>query len=114
MALPSKPTKESGMQYVGAISKMTDLGLFPSKSSNITIIQIYAPTINEGTEVEWVYEDLQDLLELIPRTGSFHHRELECKSRRSRDTVVTGNIGLGVQNEAKQRLTELVKRMCWS
>ena len=36
----------------------------------------------------------------------FHYRGLECKSRKSRDTWVTGTFGLGVQNEAGQRLTE--------
>ena len=52
-------------------------------------------------------EDLQDLLELIPKKRCpFHHRGLEWKSRRSRDTGVTGKFGLGVQNEAGQRLTE--------
>ena len=48
----------------------------------------YAPTSNaEEAEVEWFYEDLQDLLELIPqKTCPFHYRGLECKSRKSRNT----------------------------
>ena len=52
-----------------AISKMTEWSLFVSNAnhSNITIIQVYAPTTNaEETEVKQFYEDLQDLLELTP------------------------------------------------
>ena len=61
---------------------------FKDKPFNITVIQVYAPTNNaEEAEVEWFYEDLQDLLELTPKKRySFHHRGLECKSRKSRDT----------------------------
>ena len=45
---------------------------FQGKPSNITLIQVYAPTSNaEETEVEWFYEDLQDLLELTPKKMSF-------------------------------------------
>ena len=52
------------------------------------VIQVYAPTTNaEETEFEWFNEDLQDLLELTPKKRcSFHHRGLECKSRKSGDT----------------------------
>ena len=58
---------------------------FQGKSFNITIIQVYAPTRNaEEAEFEWLYEDLQDLLELI--WCPFHYRRLECKSRSSRNT----------------------------
>ena len=61
---------------------------FQGKRFNITVIQVYAPTTNaKEAEVEWFYEDLQDLLELTPKKEmSFHHRGLECKSRKSRDT----------------------------
>ena len=66
---------------------------FQDKPFNITVIQVYAPTSNaEEAEVEWFYEDLQDLLELTPlRTNTqkrrpFHYRGLECKSRKSRNT----------------------------
>ena len=58
------------MQYLDAISKMTEWSLFNSqgKSFNITVMQAYAPTTNaEEAEVEWFYEDLQDLLELTPK-----------------------------------------------
>ena len=76
------------------------------------VIQVYAPTNNtEEAEVERFYEDLQDLLELTPKKRCpFHNRELECKSRKSRDTRVTGKFGLGVQNEAGQRLIEFCQQ----
>ena len=62
--------------------------LFQGKPFNIIVIQVYAPTSNaEEGEVEWFYEDLQDLLELtLKKRCPFHHRGLECKSRKSRDT----------------------------
>ena len=58
------------------------------KPFNITVIQVYAPTTNaEEAEVEWFYEDLQDVLELTPQKRCpFHYRGLECKSRKSRNT----------------------------
>ena len=61
---------------------------FQSKPFNITGIQAYALTTNaEEAEVEQLYEDLQDLLELTAiKRCPFHHRGLECKSRKSRDT----------------------------
>ena len=61
--------------------------LFPSKPFNIMVIQVYALTSNaEEAEVEWFYEDLQDLLGLTPKRCLFHYRGLECKSRKTRDT----------------------------
>ena len=60
---------------------------FQDKLFNITVIQVYAPTSNaEEAEVERFYEDLQDLLELIPKKDVFFWRGLECKSRKSRNT----------------------------
>ena len=61
---------------------------FQGKPFNVTVIQVYVPTSNaEEAEVEWFYEDLQDLLELTPQKGClFHYRGLECKSRNSRNT----------------------------
>ena len=86
---------------------------FQGKPFNITVIQVYAPTTNtEEAEVEQLYEDLQDLLELTedvnkhPNRCSFHHRGPKCKSRKSGDTWSNRQICLGVQNEAGQRLTE--------
>ena len=86
---------------------------FQGKSFNITVIQVYVPTTDaEESEVGSFYENLQDLLELIPKRKKkkksypFHHRGLECKNRKSRDTRRNRQVGLGVQNEAGQRLTE--------
>ena len=62
--------KRVRMQYLDAISKMTEWSLFVSntKKFNNTVIQVYAPNSNaEEAEVEWFYEDLQDLLELTPK-----------------------------------------------
>ena len=64
---------------------------FQGKPSNITVIQVYAPTSNaEEAEVEWFYEYLQDLLELTPKKYVkiffLHYKGLECKSRMSRNT----------------------------
>ena len=61
---------------------------FQGKPFNITVIQVYASITNgEEAEVEQFYEDLQDLLELTPKKRCpFHHRRLECKSKKSRDT----------------------------
>ena len=81
---------------------------FQGKSFSIIVIQVYAPTSSAEAEVEWFYEDLQDLLELTPpKDVLFHYRGLECKSRKSRKLPgVTGKFGLGVHNEAGQRLIE--------
>ena len=60
---------------------------FQGKPFKITEIQVYALTSNaEEVEVERFYEDLQELLELTPQRCPFHFRELECKSRKSRNT----------------------------
>ena len=65
---------------------------FQGKPFSITVIQVYALTSNaEEAEVEQFYEDLHDLLELTSKKQTkkrcpFHHRELEYKSRKSRDT----------------------------
>ena len=58
------------------------------KLFNITVIRVYAPTRNaEEAEVEWFYEDKQDLLELTPKNDVlYHYRGLECKSRKLRNT----------------------------
>ena len=61
---------------------------FQGNPFNITVIQVYASTSNaEEAEVEWFCEELQDLLELTPKKRCpFHHRGLECKSGKSRNT----------------------------
>ena len=84
---------------------------FQGKPFNITVIQVYALTNNaKEAEVEWFYENLQDLLELTPQKDVlFHYRGLKCKSRKSKSVTlpeVTGKFGLGVQNEAGQRFIE--------
>ena len=60
---------------------------FQGNPFNITVFQVYALTSNaEEAEVEWFYEDLQDLLTNTPKRCPFHYRGLECKSRKSRNT----------------------------
>ena len=75
---------------------------------NIRIIQVYAPTSNaEEAEIEWFYEDLQDLLELTPkRDVLFIIGDWNAKVGSQETPGVTGKFGLGVWNEAGQRLTE--------
>ena len=59
---------------------------FQGKPFSIIVIQVYALTSNaKEVEVERFYEDLQELLELTPQRCPFHFRELECKSRKSRN-----------------------------
>ena len=78
------------------------------KTFSITVIQVYAPTTNaEEAEVEWLYEDLQDLLELTPKKDVlFIIEDWNAKLGSQEIPGVTGKFGLGVQNEAGQRLTE--------
>ena len=85
-----------------------DLGLFPSKPLNITVIQVYAPTNKaEEAEVERFYEDIQDLLELTPKKDVlFIIGDWNAKVGSQETPGVTGKFGLGVQNEAGQRLIE--------
>ena len=79
---------------------------FQDKPFNITVIQVYALTSNaEEAEVEWFYEDLQDLLELIPKKDVLFIIGYWNAKVRSQETLqITGKSGLGVQNEAGQRL----------
>ena len=81
---------------------------FQGKPFNITVIQVYAPTSNtEEAEVEWVYEDLQDLLELTPKKDIlFIIGDWNAKVGSQETPRVTDKFGLGVQNEAGQRLIE--------
>ena len=81
---------------------------FQGKPFNITIIQIYALTRNaEEVEVEWFYEDLQDLLELTPKKDVlFIIGDWNAKVGSQEIPGVTGKFGLGVQNEAGRRLIE--------
>ena len=81
---------------------------FLSTVVDIMVIQVYAPTSNaEEAEVERFYEDLQDLLELIPKKGVlFIIGDWNAKVGSQETPGVTGKFGLGVQNDAGQRLTE--------
>ena len=81
---------------------------FQGKPFNITVIQVYVPTSNaEETEVEWFYEDLQDLLELTPKKDvHFIIGNWDAKVGSQETPGVIGKFGLRVQNEAVQRLTE--------
>ena len=81
---------------------------FQGKPINITVIQLCAPTRNaEEAEVEWFYEDLQGLLELTPKKDVlFITRDWNTKVGSQEIPGVTGQFGLGVQNEAEQRLIE--------
>ena len=81
---------------------------FQGKPFNITVIQVYAPTSNaEEAEAEWVYEDLQDLQELIPQNNVFFIiGNWNAKVGSQEIPGVTGKFGLGVQNKAGQRLVE--------
>ena len=78
---------------------------FQGKPFNVTVIQVYAPISN--TEVEQFYEDLQDLLELTPQKDVlFIIGDWNAKVGSQETPGVTGKFGLGVQNEAGQRLIE--------
>ena len=81
---------------------------FQSKPFNITVIQVYAPTSNaEEAEVERFYEDLQDFLEQTPKKDVlFIIGDWNAKVGSQETPGVTGRFGLGMQNEAGQRLTE--------
>ena len=81
---------------------------FQGKPFNIRVIQVYAPTINgEEAKVEWFFEDLQDLLKLTPkRDVLFLIVDWNTKVGSQEIPGVTGKLGLGVQNEAGQRLIE--------
>ena len=81
---------------------------FHSKPCNITVIQVYTPTSNvEKAEFEQFYEDLQDLLKLTPKKDVLFIRgDWNAKVGSQETPGVTGKFGLGVQNEAGQRLTE--------
>ena len=85
---------------------------FQGKAFNITVIQVYAPTSNaEEAEVEQLYEDLQDLLELTPKKDVrfiIGDRNETVGSQETRG--VTGKFGLGVQKEAGQMLIEFCQK----
>ena len=81
---------------------------FQDKPINITVIQVYAPTTNaEVVEVEWFYEDLQDLSEPTPKKDVlFIIGDWNAKVGSQETPGVRGKFGLGMRNEAGQRLIE--------
>ena len=81
---------------------------FQGKLFSITVIQVYVPTSNAAeAEAEWFYEDLRDLLELTPpKDVIFIIGDWNAKVGSQETPGVTGKFGLGVQNEAGQRLIE--------
>ena len=94
------------MQYLGAISKMTEWSLFISKANHSLSQQSKSmPWSNaEEADVGWFYEDLQDLLELIPKKDViFIIGDWNAKVGSQETPGVTGKFGLGVQNEVGQR-----------
>ena len=84
---------------------------FQGKPFNVIVIQVFALTSNaEEAEVERFYEDLQDFLELTPKKDVlFIVGDWNAKVGTQETPEVTGKFGLGVQNEAGQRLTEFCK-----
>ena len=85
---------------------------FQGKAFNITEIQVYDPTSNaEEAEVEWFYEDLQDLLELTPKKDVlFIIGDWNAKVGSQEILGVMDKFGLGIQNEAGQRLTQFCQK----
>ena len=81
---------------------------FQGKPFNSMVIQAYAPTSNaEEAEVEWFYEDLQDLLELTPKKDVlFIIGDWNAKGGSQESPGVTSKFGLRVQNEAEKSLIE--------
>ena len=81
---------------------------FQGKPFNITVIQAHAPTSNaEKAEAEWFFEDLQDHLELTPpKDVLFIIGDWNAKVGSQEILGVTGKFGVGIRNEARQRLIE--------
>ena len=81
---------------------------FQGKPFSITVIQVYAPTSNtEETEVEWFFEDLQDLLELTRKKDVLLIiGDWNAKGGSQETPGETGKFGLGMRNETGQRLIE--------
>ena len=85
---------------------------FQGKTFNITVIHVYAPTSNiEEAEVEWFYEDLKDILELIPQKDVlFIIGDWNAKVGSQEIPGVTGKFGHGVQNETRGKANRVVSR----
>ena len=102
------------MQYLGATSKMDRMisVCFQDKQFNITVIQVCSSTINaEDGAIERFYEDLQDLLKLTPKKDMLLIiGDWNAKVGSQEIPILTGKFGLGVQNEAGQRLKEFCQK----
>ena len=95
------------MKPLGAISRQMNSVHFQDKPLNITVIQIYASTSNaKEAEVEWFYEDLQDLLEQQKKDVLFIIGDWNAKAGSQETPGITGKFGLGIQNETGQKLIE--------
>ena len=106
--------KRVPIQYLDALSKTTEWSVcLQGKPSNIIVIKVCALTSNaEEADVEQFYEDLQDLLELTPKKDDlFIIGDWNEKAGSQEIPGVTGKFGLGVQNEAGQRLTEFCQEI---
>ena len=87
---------------------------FQGKPFDITVIEAYTPTSNAGKKLKLNYEDLQDLLELTPKKDVlFTIVDWNAKVGSQETPGVTGKFGLGIWNEAGQRLI-IAKRTHWS
>ena len=95
-------------------NRQNDLCSFPRQTIQYQVIQVYAPTSNaEEAEVEQFYEDLQDLLELTHKKDVlFIIGDWNAKVGSQETPGVTGKFGLGIQNEAGQRLIRVLPRKC--
>ena len=89
---------------------------FQGKPFNVTVIQVYAPTSNaEEAEIEWFYDDLQDVLQLTPpKDVLFIIWDWNAKVGSEEIAGVTGKFGLRVQNKACRGYQRFVKRTYWS
>ena len=104
------------MQYWDAISKNDRMSSvrFQGKPFNVILIQVCAPISNaEEAEVEWFCEDRQDRLDLTPKKDIlFITGDWNAKVGSQEIPGVPGKFGLGIQNEAGQRLTEFCQENC--
>ena len=85
---------------------------FQGKPFNTTVIQVYVPTTNvKQAEIKWFCEDLQDLLDLTPKKDViFIIGDWNAKVGSQETPGITGKFGLGIQNEAGQRLIEFCQQ----
>ena len=108
VCLPSDALLQHLPSYLGFSNIGVIFVCLQGKPFNITVFQVYAPTSNaEETEVERFYEDLQDLVELTPQKDVlFIIGDWNAKAGSQETPGVTSKFGLGMQNEAGQRLIE--------